>query len=110
LAPKDYIWKEWGEGSNQDDSDKKSIIDRITSSSIFQYPLIRNYPELFVPGTDHIWIIASAVLQGWSYHFVDSILKSWIERRIQIPKREEKWEKIEDYQDRIQQEMAIRQI
>jgi len=114
----DYTRKDWDryETTNTNPEDStfgKSIIDRIASTSLFSSIQIRNRPDLFVPGTDHVWVNGQALIRYWQRHpdgDMHRARKAWVERRVRIPRKEEKAAAINKFEQLIRDALESRRI
>jgi exonuclease III len=108
---KNYTRKAWIPDQPAEDLSGKTIIDRIASSSLFQSTEINNRPDLFVGRTDHIWVHGFARITEWERQDGDEeASRQWIERRVRIPRAEEKQERIARFQGKVRQTMKLDSI
>ena len=105
LVEEDYTRKAWRADVTSNDNLEdcgKLIIDRIVSSYLFQRPKIQNHPDLFVPGTNHIWVNGTTSIHNWVKQDVDNdVMRKWVGRRVKLPKKKDKSSLIHAFQTTV---------
>jgi exonuclease III len=96
----DYTRKGWTH--DEAESLRGKSIDRIASSSLFQLTEIKNRPDLFVGGTDHVWVHRQEQISDWRKpESNDDVSRQWIERRVKIPTKDQQGNAITAFQAQV---------